>query len=72
MNQEDIIEILKDDGIDIAEELAMQAAKAAIKLLRVIVPKVSVGFGLAFNLFMDAYEPQIYKMLDKIDGEKDL
>ena len=72
MNQTDIIEILKEDGIDIAEELAMSAAKAAIKLLRLLVPKVSVGFGVAFNFFMDAYEPQIYKMLDKIDGEKDL
>ena len=72
MDKEQIIDIAKDQGLDLAEDMAVAAAKTALNLLRVILPKVSRGFGLAFNLFLDSYEFKIYEMLDQIDGKKDL
>lgn len=72
MDKKEVIDVLKTEGLDVAEEMAAAAAKAAISLLRVLLPKVSNGFGLAFNLFMDAYEPRLFDLIDKIDGEKDL
>jgi len=72
MNKDQIIDIAKEQGLDLAEDTAVAAAKTALNLLRVILPKVSRGFGLAFNLFLDSYEFRIYEMLDKIDGKKDL
>ena len=72
MDKEQIIDIAKEQGLELAEETAVAAAKTALNLLRIILPKVSRGFGLAFNLFLDSYEFRIYEMLDKIDGKKDL
>lgn len=72
MDTKEIISIAKDRGIELGEDMAIAAAKAALNLLRIILPKVSKGFGLAFNLFMDSYEFRIYEMLDEIDGKKDL
>ncbi|MBT8342950.1 MAG: hypothetical protein KJP07_23320 [Desulfatitalea sp.] len=71
MNKTEIVDILKDEGLDVAEEMAVNATRATIKLLRVVLPKVSAGFGLAFGMFMDVYEKKIYAMLDAIDGEDD-
>lgn len=70
MNKAEITELLKTDGLDVAEDMAEAAAHGAIRLLRVLVPKVSVGFGFAFNMFMDGYEEQIFELIDKIDGKK--
>lgn len=71
MNKQEITAVLKSEGLDIAEDLAIEATRQAIKLLRVVLPQVSKGFGFAFSMFIDAYEGKIYEMLDKIDGKKD-
>jgi hypothetical protein len=71
MDKSDIISIAKDQGLNLAEDTAMAAAKTALSLLRIILPKVSRGFGLAFNLFLDSYEFRIFELLDQIDGKKD-
>lgn len=71
MDKKEIVYILKTEGLDVAEDTAVAATRAAIKLLRTIVPKLSTGFGLALNLFLDAYEPKIFELIDKIDGEDD-
>lgn len=70
MDKKEITDLLKTDGMDVAEDMAEAAARGAIRLLRVLVPKVSVGFGFAFNMFMDGYEEQIFELIDKIDGKK--
>lgn len=72
MDKQEIINIAKDQGLELGEDVAVAAAKTAIELLKEILPQVSKGFGLAFNLFMQAYEFRIYEMLDAIDGKKDL
>ena len=70
MDKKEVIETLKESGLDIAEDTAAAAVRAAIELLRKVLPKLSSGFGLAFNLLMDAYEAKIYELIDEIDGEK--
>lgn len=70
MDKKEITDLLKTDGMDVAEDMAEAAARGAIRLMRVLVPKVSVGFGFAFNMFMDGYEEQIFELIDKIDGKK--
>lgn len=71
MNKDEITQVLKSEGLDVAEDMAEAATRAAIKLLRVVLPKVSKGFGLAFTMFIDVYEEKIYEMIDKIDGKLD-
>lgn len=71
MNKDEITQVLKSEGLDVAEDMAEAATRAAINLLRVVLPKVSKGFGLAFTMFIDVYEEKIYEMIDKIDGKLD-
>lgn len=70
MDKKEVVELLKDEGLEVAEDLAVTAVKAAITLLRSVLPKLSSGFGLAFNLLMDAYEARIIELLDVIDGKE--
>lgn len=72
MNKKEIVTLLKNDGIDLGEDMAIVAVRAAINIVRVIVPKLSRGAGTMLNLFLNAYEDDIYKLLDKIDGKTDL
>lgn len=72
MDKKEITDVLKTEGLDVAEDMAVAATKAAIRLLRVVLPKVSTGFGFAFNMFLDGYEDKIFEMLDKIDGKADI
>lgn len=64
----EIMDVLKGEGLTAAEETAVAAVRAAIKLLRLMLPKVSTGFGIAFNMFMDVYEKKLFALIDKIDG----
>lgn len=64
----EIMDVLKGEGLTAAEETAVTAVRAAIKLLRLMLPKVSTGFGIAFNMFMDVYEKKLFALIDKIDG----
>lgn len=71
MQKEEIVNILKSEGLDVAEDLALVAIKASISLLKEVVPKVSKGFGGALIYFLSTYEDQIYELIDAIDGKKD-
>ena len=71
MDKKQIQTILKNEGLDVAEEMAVSATRAAIQLLRKLLPELSAGFGFAFNMFLNGYETKIYEFLDKIDGKDD-
>lgn len=71
MDKKQIVGLVKDQGIDLGEDMAIAAVKTAIELIKVIVPQLSRGAGTMLNLFLGAYEDDIYKLLDKIDGEVD-
>lgn len=70
MDKKQIVGLVKDQGIDLGEDMAIAAVKTAIELIKVIVPQLSRGAGTMLNLFLGAYEDDIYKLLDKIDGKE--
>lgn len=70
MDKKQIVGLVKDQGIDLGEDMAIAAVKTAIELIKVIVPQLSRGAGTMLNLFLGAYEEDIYKLLDKIDGKE--
>lgn len=67
--EKEIIQILKNQGLEVAEDMAVNAVKSAVVLLKMLIPKVSTGFGKAFIFFIDMYLPEILALLDKIDGK---
>lgn len=71
MDKKEIIDIAKNEGLDLAEDVAVDVVKTALQIIRTIVPKLSAGAGKMVNFFLDAYEDEIFKLLDEIDGKKD-
>ncbi len=69
--QEDILEILKTEGLDEAEALAVSLVKAAFRLVVLLVPQVSKGLGAIIGPMVALVEPQVLGLLDGIDGEDD-
>lgn len=72
MDKKQIVGLVKDEGLDLAEDMAIAGVRGALKIIRVIVPQLSRGAGTMVNLFFDAYEDEIIKLLDKIDGKADI
>jgi hypothetical protein len=64
-----IVEELKKEGMDIAEDAAISAVKAIFKVL----PKVALATENKFDDLLipvlGVVEPKILELLDKIDGE---
>lgn len=71
MKKEEIIAVLKDEGLEVGEDMAVAAVKAAFRLLLLIVPKFSVGLAAITPAIINIIEPQVLAALDKIDGEDD-
>lgn len=67
----EVIDIFKQEGLMVAEDMAVNAVKAAFRILEIVVPKVSTGLGYIVIEVMKRYEPKILAMLDKIDGVDD-
>lgn len=70
-NQKEVIAVLKSEGMDIAEDMAVQAVKSAFKILILLAPKVSQTAGAIIAPMLAVLEPRILELLDKIDGEDD-
>lgn len=71
MEQSEIIEILKDEGLELTEELAVNAVKGAIKLIKSMLPKVNPMVAMLITPLLDQLEPVLLGIIDKIDGEDD-
>lgn len=71
MNQQEVVDILKDEGLDIAEELAVQAVRGAIKLIKQMLPKINPLISMLIAPLLDQLEPMLLGIIDKIDGEDD-
>lgn len=69
MDKKEIIDVLKSEGLHVGEEAAVMAVKAAMKIMALIVPKVSTGLGAMIIPVLAYIEPLILAQLDKIDGE---
>lgn len=71
MNQSEIIEILKEDGLDLAEDMAVNAVKGAFRLIKAMLPKVNPVVAMIVTPLLDQLEPILLGLVDKIDGEDD-
>lgn len=71
MNKTEVVTVLKSEGLDVAEDMAVQAVKAAFKILAALAPKVSQTAGAIIGPLLAVLEPRILELLDKIDGEDD-
>lgn len=71
MDQKEIIDVLKEEGLDLAEDLAVQAVRGAFKLLKTMLPKVNPILPMVINPLLDQLEPMLLGIIDKIDGEDD-
>ena len=66
-----LVDELKKEGLDIAEEAAVAAARAIIRVLPMIALKTENKIDDMFVPVLTIMEPKIMEMLDKIDGEDD-
>lgn len=71
MDKKDITKILKEEGLDITEDMAVTAVKGAFRLIAVLVPQISKGLGGIIGPLVAIVEPQILALIDQIDGEDD-
>ncbi len=71
MKKEEIVGILKEEGLDIAEDMAEVAVKAAFRVIAILIPKISNGLGAVIVPLLTYAEPLILDIIDKIDGEED-
>lgn len=71
MKKEEIVTVLKDEGLDVGEDMAVSAVRAAFRLLLLIVPRFSVGLAAIMPALVNIIEPQVLAALDHIDGEDD-
>lgn len=69
MDKKEIVDILKGEGLDVAEEAAVMAVKAALKIIALLIPKVSNGLGAVIVPLLLYVEPLILEQIDKIDGK---
>ena len=69
MDKKEIVEVLKSEGLDVAEDAAVMAVKAAMKIIALLVPKVSNGLGALILPMLTYVEPLILEQIDKIDGK---
>lgn len=71
MDSKEITDILRTQGLDVAEDLAVQSVKGALKLIRAMLPKVNPTMAMVLDPLLVALEPILLDMIDKIDGEDD-
>lgn len=71
MEKSEVMGVLKSEGLDVAEDMAVQAVKAAFKILILLAPKVSQTAGAIIAPMLAVLEPRILALLDGIDGEDD-
>jgi len=71
MEKSEVMGVLKSEGLDVAEDMAVNAVRAAFKILIMLAPKVSQTAGAIIAPMLAVLEPRILELLDKIDGEDD-
>lgn len=71
MDQKEIVGVLKEEGLDIAEDLAVQAVRGAFRLLKAMLPKVNPVLPMVINPLLEQLEPMLLGIVDQIDGKDD-
>jgi hypothetical protein len=70
MDKAQLVEILKRNGLNIAEDAASMAVKAVFKAIPEIVIATENKFDDLLIPLVGILEPQILALVDKIDGEE--
>lgn len=71
MERNEIVEVLKSEGLDLAEDMAVNAVRGAIKLIKAMLPKVNPVVSMLISPLLDQLEPVLLGMIDYFDGEDD-
>lgn len=69
MDQKEIVAVLKSEGLEVAEELAVNAIKGAFQLIKAMLPKVNPMMALVVGPMLDTLQPMLLDIVDKIDGK---
>ena len=69
--KKEIVMIGKAEGLEIIEDTAVAAVKSSFKIVKIILPKVSIAVAAILVPILELVEPKILAMLDKIDGIDD-
>ena len=68
--KKEILTILKEEGLDLAEETAKDGIIRACSAIKRIVPLVSTGLGAVIVPIVDLVEGKLIDLADKIDGKE--
>lgn len=71
MDSKEITDILKTQGLDIAEDLAVQALNGSFELIKALLPKLDTTVAMIVSPILDTIKPMLLEMIDKIDGVDD-
>lgn len=71
MESNEIVDVLKSEGLDLAEDMAVNAVRGAIKLIKAMLPKVNPVVSVLISPLLDQLEPILLGVIDHIDGEDD-
>lgn len=71
MDQEEIVAILKTEGLEVAEDLAVNAVNAAFQLIMAMLPKVNPMIAVVVTPMLVTLKPMLLEVIDKIDGKDD-
>jgi hypothetical protein len=69
--KKELLEKIKEQGLEIGEEAAMAIVKIAFPLLIKLVLQTSNKFDDVLAVLLPVIEPKILEALDKIDGKQD-
>lgn len=67
-----LLDELKKEGLDVAEDAAMAACKAVFKALPKFFMATENKYDDLLVGILPVIEPSVIKLLDDIDGEKDI
>jgi len=65
-----VLNILKDEGLDLAEDAAEKVVKAGFKIGKLLISESENKVDDLLLPLFDLVEPRVLELVDKIDGEK--
>lgn len=69
--KKEIFDTLSTNGLEVAEDVAIELVRAAFGIVRVLAPKVSKFWALILLPILGQLEPKIMTLLDNIDKHDD-
>ena len=67
--KDEIMNILKEEGLELAEDTVVQIVNVAFGIIERVVPKMNVGVGAIIVPIAMLLKPTLLTLVDKIDGK---